>query len=70
MDLFEDKDKGCNITKKIGKDIKKRKQTKSKERGKTNKSYFIHQKNDNTSDIKKDNNELLDDDKKMDIDPK
>ena len=70
MEFFDNKKKGSNITKKIGKDIKKRKQIKSKGRGKTNKSYFIHQKNDNKNDIKRDNKDKLDDDKKMDIEPK
>ena len=65
MDLFEKKDKGSNITNKIGKEVRKKKQFKSKGRGKTKKSYFIHEKKNN-----KNNNSNIEENKKMDIEPK
>ena len=67
LELFDNKDKGGNITKKIGKDIKKRKQFKSKGRGITKKSYFNHE-NDDKNKYNKEKNNF--DDKKMDIEPK
>ena len=70
LGLFDNKDNGNRITKKIGKDIKKRKQFKSKGRGKTKKSYFNHEKEDNIDDNKKNKEKEKDEDKKMDIDNK
>ena len=69
MALFDDnknnKEKGNNISKRIEKDIKKKKNYKKEGRGKTKNTKINHEKKET---IKKDDNEI--DDKKMDIDPK
>ena len=72
MDLFgifenKKKDKGNAISKKIGKEIKKKKQFKSKGRGITRKSYFVHEKSEDNDD---DNKIEIDENKNMDIDEK
>ena len=68
MALFDDnkdnKEKGNNISKRIEKDIKKKKNYKKAGRGKTKNTKINHEKKET---IKKDD-EI--DDKKMDIDPK
>ena len=71
MDLFglfenKKKDKGNAISKKIGKEIKKKKQFKSKGRGITRKSYFVHDKSEDNDDNKIE----IDENKNMDIDAK
>ena len=72
MDLFglfenKKKDKGNAISKKIGKEIKKKKQFKSKGRGITRKSYFVHDKSEDYDD---DNKIEIDKKKNKDIDAK
>ena len=73
MALFDNnkdnKDKGCNISKRIEKDIKKKNFPKSKGRGMTKNS-----KNISNNQVKKKNSKVLDkgsnDDKYMDLDTK
>ena len=70
MALFDNKndnkEKGNNISKRIEKDINKKKGPKNKRRGMTKNSYIKHENKETDKNDIKDKNE----DKYMDLDPK